>query len=708
MAIFFNKDVCELLQNRKVIIIGDSIQRSVYKDLVCLWTQEDSRYLFQRELRAKGELTFLGDKLVSGGKLDGKMVNGIGYREVREFSDGKAFFKYYFVTRSYSEHMASILNELKTCQPDVIVMNSTFWDLHHYGDKDLQQYKENLDRLLKDITDMFSSSLLFIWNAALPLAERCKGGFLRKGFLTIPVEKIKTANKFAWLATTGQKKIYLDLFTELRNKENFKQAEDGIHWGMRAHRKISNLILTEVCTSWNRKLPDPPPVPNQTSYYPDNGDEDYWNSAPPASYDDGDEMEYLNYVPYWISPIHDRYQTPSPILYEVPSPYANSLGNLGLGYNVPFVSQRAREYQPIPTPVPYTFQRRYPPIQEMQFNFSTPRVPYYQGKYLFKPAVYSDPLPSRSYSPFINHQYRSLPIKSQGLLPTPPGPPSFAFFNEGSSSYRDRFKKLSNPSVKWRRYKASTSTSVGTPLNTAQNFRQSETPRNSLIINEADSAPAVNSSNLSDLNNNEEQKNSLVESCSKANSDNVAVEMGVPPEQTKPKSPTNSTTPVGSSDSVSAVNREDASDGNVGPKTCGIKRKHEDDEGASTEESNPGKIAREESTISDAGIHGVKRKLEDSEPVEKPIVVKDVQENGFTSDDEERRGPKRRRADADDAQEEPKPPKIQQAEQFFTDDPKNNHGENQFAEQPNSPGVTCEKGTSHDIVRCSLTYDSFI
>lgn len=708
MAIFFNKDVCELLQNRKVIIIGDSIQRSVYKDLVCLWTQEDSRYLFQRELRAKGELTFLGDKLVSGGKLDGKMVNGIGYREVREFSDGKAFFKYYFVTRSYSEHMASILNELKTCQPDVIVMNSTFWDLHHYGDKDLQQYKENLDRLLKDITDMFSSSLLFIWNAALPLAERCKGGFLRKGFLTIPVEKIKTANKFAWLATTGQKKIYLDLFTELRNKENFKQAEDGIHWGMRAHRKISNLILTEVCTSWNRKLPDPPPVPNQTSYYPDNGDEDYWNSAPPASYDDGDEMEYLNYVPYWISPIHDRYQTPSPILYEVPSPYANSLGNLGLGYNVPFVSQRAREYQPIPTPVPYPFQRRYPPIQEMQFNFSTPRVPYYQGKYLFKPAVYSDPLPSRSYSPFINHQYRSLPIKSQGLLPTPPGPPSFAFFNEGSSSYRDRFKKLSNPSVKWRRYKASTSTSVGTPLNTAQNLRQSETPRNSLIINEADSAPAVNSSNLSDLNNNEEQKNSLVESCSKANSDNVAVEMGVPPEQTKPKSPTNSTTPVGSSDSVPAVNREDASDGNVGPKTCGIKRKHEDDEGASTDESNPGKIAREESTISDAGIHGVKRKLEDSEPVEKPIVVKDVQENGFTSDDEERRGPKRRRADADDAQEEPKPPKIQQAEQFFTDDPKNNHGENQFAEQSNSPGVTCEKGTSHDIVRCSLTYDSFI
>ena len=702
MAIFFNKDVCELLENRKVVVIGDSIQRSVYKDLVCLWTQEDSRYLYQRELRAKGELAFLGDKLLSGGKLEGKMVNGVGYREVREFSDGRAFFKYYFITRSYSEHMASILNELKTCQPDVIVMNSTFWDLHHYGDNDLQQYKENLDRLLKDITDMFSSSLLFIWNAALPLAERCKGGFLRKGFLTIPVEKIKTANKFAWLATTGQKKIYLDLFTELKNKENFRQAEDGIHWGMRAHRKISNLILTEVCTSWNRKLPDPPPMPNQTSYYPDN--DDYWNSAPPASYDDGDEMEYMNYVPYW-SPFYDRYQTPSPVLYEAPSPYASNLGSVGLGYSMPFVSQRAREYQPIPTPVPYPFQRRYPPIQEMQFNFGTPPAQYYQGKYLFKPAFYSDPLPSRTYSPYVTNQFRSLPFKGQGLLPTPSGPPSFGVFNEGS--YRDRFKKLSNPSVKWRRYKTSATTSVATPFNTAQNSRPSQTPENSPIINGADSAPAVNSSELSDLNNNEQQKNPPVES-STAISDNVVVETGVPPEQIKPKSPTNSTTPVGSSDSVPAVNGEDASDGNVSANTSGIKRKHEDDEGANAEESNPCKIAREENTISDTSTCGVKRKLEDSEPVEEPSVVKDVQENGFTCDDGERSGLKRRRADTDDALEEPKPCKIQQGEQFSPDDSKTSHGENQFAMEPTLLGVTQEKGTAHDIVRCSLTYDSFI
>lgn len=713
MAIFFNKDVHELLQNRKVIVIGDSIQRSVYKDLVCLWTQGDSRYLYQRELRAKGELSFLGDKLLSGGKLEGKMVNGTGYREVREFSDGEVSFKYYFVTRSYSEHMASILNELKTSQPDIIVMNSTFWDLHHYGDSDLQQYKANLDRLLTGITEMFSSSLLFIWNAALPLAERCKGGFLRKGFLTIPVDKIKTANKFAWLATTERKKIYLDLFTELKNKENFTQAEDGIHWGMRAHRKISNLILTEVCTSWNKKIPDPPPMPNKagnrnsspvpwSSFYPDS-DEDYWNSPPPNSYNEEYELEYY-YVPYWNSPLlGDRYQTPSPLHYGSSSPYGNSWGNFGMSYSLPFVSARAREYQPIHTAGPYIFQNRYPPIEEMNFNFSTPPLPY-QGNYLFKPASYSDPFPSRSFSPFVTNQFRSLPVMGQGLLPTPPPPSSFTFFTEGSSSYRDRFKKLGNPSVRGRRYRSSTATHVGTPLNTAQNTKQSVTPQNSFVNHGAGSTPAVNSS---DLNNNDEQKSSVAQPCSESNSENIAVETGLPPEL-NPKSSTNSAASEEGSDSGPTLNGEDTSDRDEGDKTCGTKRKRDDDEVVGQEDLNPCKVARGESTITDANRCGIKRKLEDDKPAEEPNVVKNVQETGEPNDDDaERYGLKKRRVD-DDTVEESKSSQIFHAEKSSMDDSKNQKEESLFPSESNSTGVALDKGTTHDLVRCSLTYDSFI
>ena len=690
MAIFFNNDVHELLENKKIVIIGDSIQRSVYKDLLCLWTQEDSRYLFQRELRAKGELSFLGDKLLHGGKLEGKMVNGVGYREVREFSDGKAFFKYYFVTRSYSEHMASILNELKTCQPDVIVMNSTFWDLHHYGDNNLQQYKENLDKLLKDINEMFPSSLLFIWNAALPLAERCKGGFLRKGFLTIPIDKIKTANKFAWLATTEQNKVYLDLFTELKDKENFQQAEDGIHWGMRAHRKISNLILTEICTLWNRKIPDPPPQVKRpdnrmsspvpwSSYYPDS-DTDNWSSPPSASFNDNYEPEY--YVPYWESPFatYDRYQTPSPVL---SSPYGNGWQNVNYSYNLPFGNAlgRVREYQPLSSPPPYIFQRRYLPIESMQLNFSSHQGPYYPQKYFFKPAVHSDPLPFRPFRSFQGIGQGLLPTPSTGLLPTPSGPPSYSYFNEGDR-YKDRFKKLSN--LRARRYKSSAS-STSTPLTTAHHTRQTvskETPQTLLSSGQNTEVSVANSTDNSDLNNNQEQKDTLNECSSKASADSIGiVGTGVPSDDSL-KEATNPNIGSGVC-SDPTVEKEGSSEENT--ESSGVKRKHDDEE-----EANRCKVAREE-TI--GACQGMKRKLEadEAEPGDELTLEPDA---------------KSLKHGEDTAEEKPNP--LLLLESPSTKDTKESLAEEQHTDKLSSCGVSQGEGTFRDVVRCALTYDSFI
>lgn len=684
MAIFFSRDVHELLENKKLVVIGDSIQRSVYKDLLCLWTQQDSRYLFQRELRAKGELSFLGDKLLHGGKLEGKMVNGIGYREVREFSDGKVFFKYYFVTRSYSEHMASILNELKTLQPDVIVMNSTFWDLHHYGDTDLQQYKENLEKLLKDINEVFSPSLLFIWNAALPLAERCKGGFLRKGFLTIPIDKIKTANKFAWMATTEQKKVYLDLFTELKDRENFQQAEDGIHWGMRAHRKISNLILTEVCTAWNRRTPEPPqvvkrqdnrmpsPVP-WSSYYPDT-DTDNWNSSPSNSYLDDYEPYYL---PYWDSPASfDRYQTPSPVL---PGPYSS----VNWSYNLPFVNAlgRAREYQPFSSPAPYAFQTRYLPIENLQFNFASPQGPYYSEKVLFKPANFSDPLP---FGPF-----RSPQGTGQGLLPTPLGPPSFAFFNEGDG-YRDRFKKLSNPRA--RRYKSS-ATNTKTPISTAHHTKQStpsETPQNSLFCKDQNTkVSAVNGTDDSDPNNNQKQKDSPQESCLKVSSNSVDVGKGGPSEDTSkpPTLVTNSNT-HGSSDHT--VQHEESSDEST--ERVPVKRKLEDDE-----ELNPCKVAREDSI----NYQGGKRKRD--EAGDELMPLKCARKDDSATVDVVEHAKRERFSEAGS-----KDNTLALVEDTSIKDTHENHVKEQLPDRVNSPEVSQSEGTFCDVVRCALTYDNFI
>lgn len=72
------------------------------------------------------------------------------------------------------------------------------------------------------------------------------------------------------------------------------------------------------------------------------------------------------------------------------------------------------------------------------------------------------------------------------------------------------------------------------------------------------------------------------------------------------------------------MNGEDVSDENVGVKTCGIKRKREDDEGVNLEELNFCKIIREESIIFDVSICGVKRKFDDFDFVKELSVFYDV------------------------------------------------------------------------------------
>jgi len=65
-----------------IVIIGDSVMRSMYKDLVILL--RTGAMLTQSDLRKKGEESFMGDELIEGGMLD-NMHNGKNYREVSFF-----------------------------------------------------------------------------------------------------------------------------------------------------------------------------------------------------------------------------------------------------------------------------------------------------------------------------------------------------------------------------------------------------------------------------------------------------------------------------------------------------------------------------------------------------------------------------------------------------------------------------------------------
>nr|XP_022335764.1 PC-esterase domain-containing protein 1A-like [Crassostrea virginica]XP_022335765.1 PC-esterase domain-containing protein 1A-like [Crassostrea virginica] len=254
--VFLKEDLLKLLKNRFIVIIGDSNQRAIYKDLVLLLQRND--YISNRQLRTKGEVCFENDKLIEGGRLS-NMNNGTGYREVRQFQTDCYLLRFYFVTRCYGTYMESILSDLSgELQPDVVIINSCLWDISRYGSNSVEEYKENLNTLFDRFKEKLPEDTLVIWNTTLPVAKDIRGGFLvpeidfMKNTLRLDILE---ANLFAKQIVEAHGFDILDLHYHLRNRLD-RRAKDGVHWDQKAHRHITNLLLTHIADAWSEKMPE--------------------------------------------------------------------------------------------------------------------------------------------------------------------------------------------------------------------------------------------------------------------------------------------------------------------------------------------------------------------------------------------------------------------------------------------------------------------
>ncbi|XP_008568872.1 PREDICTED: PC-esterase domain-containing protein 1A isoform X2 [Galeopterus variegatus] len=263
MVHFQASEVQQLLHNKFVVILGDSIQRTVYKDLVLL-LQRDS-LLTAAQLKAKGELSFEQDQLVAGGQL-GELHNGTKYREVRQFCSGSGhhLVRFYFLTRVYSEYLEGILEELTYGPaPDLVIINSCLWDLSRYGRCSMESYRENLERVFVRMDQVLPDSCLLVWNMAMPLGERITGGFLLPELqpLAGSLRRDVVEGNFYSATLAGDHCFdVLDLHFHFRHAVQHRHR-DGVHWDQHAHRHLSHLLLTHVADAWGVELPkrDYPP-----------------------------------------------------------------------------------------------------------------------------------------------------------------------------------------------------------------------------------------------------------------------------------------------------------------------------------------------------------------------------------------------------------------------------------------------------------------
>nr|DBA24753.1 TPA: hypothetical protein GDO54_012365 [Pyxicephalus adspersus] len=96
MKLFSSADVRRLLHNKYVAVLGDSIQRSVIKDLVKI--MQNDWFRTENQLKGKGEMSFANDTRHVGGSL-GEMQKCITYCKVRHYRTDHHLVWFYFLTR---------------------------------------------------------------------------------------------------------------------------------------------------------------------------------------------------------------------------------------------------------------------------------------------------------------------------------------------------------------------------------------------------------------------------------------------------------------------------------------------------------------------------------------------------------------------------------------------------------------------------------
>nr|XP_004668568.1 PC-esterase domain-containing protein 1B [Jaculus jaculus]XP_045009160.1 PC-esterase domain-containing protein 1B [Jaculus jaculus]XP_045009161.1 PC-esterase domain-containing protein 1B [Jaculus jaculus]XP_045009162.1 PC-esterase domain-containing protein 1B [Jaculus jaculus] len=317
MVLLLASEVQQLLHNKFVVVLGDSVQRSVYKDLVLL-LQKD-RLLTNKQLKTKGELSFEKDQLVAGGQL-GIMHNGTKYREERQFCSGSHLVHFYFLTRVYSKYVERILHNLWSGEhtPDVIIMNSCLWDLSRYGRNSWKSYLKNLENLFKRLGQVLPESCLLVWNTAMPIGDKITARFLPpKGQYRPSMATLKTnliqANFYSCAEARKHLFDVLDLHFHFRHARKHLQ-KDGVHWNEYAHRQLSQLLLAHVADAWGVDLPSRDDGPDEgPAAWEKPGQVENW--GPPNRRD----HQAFPQAPPWSFP-RPRPLLPTPLLPSRPPP----------------------------------------------------------------------------------------------------------------------------------------------------------------------------------------------------------------------------------------------------------------------------------------------------------------------------------------------------------------------------------------------------
>eukprot|EP00095_Tigriopus_kingsejongensis_P009287 maker-scaffold175_size286436-snap-gene-1.51 protein:Tk09287 transcript:maker-scaffold175_size286436-snap-gene-1.51-mRNA-1 annotation:"FAM113A" len=253
MADIFERDhILDLFQGKSILFLGDSIMRSIYKDLVFLLAPE-------RFLCEKGERSFFGDTLFDLTE----MTAGRNYREGRDFylpAPHDLQLTFQFITRCFSDRMAEMIRDYPTtfgAYPDMVIINSALWDINRWGPLGIEEYRKNIQRLFDLLEHCLPSRSQVVWMTTPPISVDIRGGFLIEGleFQQKSMRfNIMAANDYAGTMAASSGFDVIDMHYHFTHQIH-RRSSDGIHWNPDAVRMQTNIVLTHLCLSRGLSLP---------------------------------------------------------------------------------------------------------------------------------------------------------------------------------------------------------------------------------------------------------------------------------------------------------------------------------------------------------------------------------------------------------------------------------------------------------------------
>ncbi|GMT16319.1 hypothetical protein PFISCL1PPCAC_7616, partial [Pristionchus fissidentatus] len=268
---FDSRFVRAMFNNLKVLMVGDSLMRGLYKDFLT-WLKSDDLSK-DVDLKAKAENSYMGDRQIDVTQLEADKI----FRQAREYQTDHHHLQFFFSTRVMKDDMDALIQQMITVDgyPDVILINSMIWDLTRYFrvrnnveygscayqkeiEADcLQKYLDRTSMLLRRLRAVLPPHTMVVW-VCFPHCRPSEqgGGGMQKMPLAeernhvIRSVMIDGSFRIAQVVRAAGYDV-LDIDFYMRNHAFYHyQKNDGMHWWPAGMRLMSQLVLQFLATSW--------------------------------------------------------------------------------------------------------------------------------------------------------------------------------------------------------------------------------------------------------------------------------------------------------------------------------------------------------------------------------------------------------------------------------------------------------------------------